>query len=368
MKILKRMLYTILILIAALVVGIFVFVQQDQFGKIPSGERLERIEKSPNYKNGQFQNLSETPQLTSDKSVVVQLYKFLTDKIDNLRPTKPIPTVKTDLKKLSKDENILVWLGHSGYFMQIEGKTFLVDPALLSGSPVPFFNKMFNGADAYRPEDIPAVDYLIITHDHWDHLDYETIKPLKNRIGKVVTGLGVGSHFEYWGFAKEKIVELDWMEQAPFEQIKLTALPARHFSGRGLRSKKTLWVSFMLETPTKTIYIGGDSGYDTFYKEIGQQFPNIDLAILENGQYDKDWAYIHILPEQIPQAIKDLNPKRVLGVHNSKFALAKHAWTEPLELLYQNAQKGNFRLLTPRIGEIVNLNNENQTFEKWWDK
>ncbi len=350
-----------------LVVGVW-FVNQPKFGKNPSGERLERIKKSPNYQNGAFKNLSETPQLTSDKPMVVQLYKFLTDKIDNLRPATPIPTVKTDLKNLSKDENILVWLGHSGYFMQIDGKTFLIDPTLLSGSPVSFFNKMFDGANAYLPEDIPTVDYLIITHDHWDHLDYETVQQLKPRIGKVVTGLGVGSHFEHWEFAKENIVELDWNEQTTFGNIKLTALPARHFSGRGIVRDKTLWASFILETPTKTIYIGGDSGYDTFYKEIGKQFPNIDLAILENGQYNTDWAYIHILPEQIPQVVKDLNPKRVLGVHNSKFALAKHDWREPLELLYQNAQKENFRLLTPKIGDIIDLNNENQTFEKWWEE
>ncbi len=362
------MLYITLILIAVLVVGLLIFINQPKFGKNPSGERLERIKKSPNYQDGGFKNLSETPQLTSDKPMVVQLYKFFTDKIDNLRPATPIPTVKTDLKNLSKDENILVWLGHSGYFMQIDGKTFLIDPTLLSGSPVSFFNKMFDGSNAYLPEDIPAVDYLIITHDHWDHLDYETVQQLKPRIGKVVTGLGVGSHFEYWEFAKENIVELDWHEQTTFGNIKLTALPARHFSGRGIVRDRTLWASFMLETPTKTIYIGGDSGYDTFYKEIGKQFPNIDLAILENGQYDKDWAYIHILPEQIPQVVKDLNPKRVLGVHNSKFALAKHDWREPLELLYQNAQKENFRLLTPKIGDIIDLNNENQTFEKWWDK
>lgn len=224
------------ILALILVVGVW-FINQPKFGKNPSGERLERIKKSPNYQDGGFKNLSETPQLTSDKPMVVQLYKFFTDKIDHLRPATPIPTVKTDLKNLSKDENILVWLGHSGYFMQIDGKTFLIDPTLLSGSPVSFFNKMFDGSNAYLPQDIPAVDYLIITHDHWDHLDYETIKQLKPRIGKVVTGLGIGSHFEYWGFAEENIVEMDWNEQTSFGNIKLTALPARHFSGRGLQRK-----------------------------------------------------------------------------------------------------------------------------------
>ncbi len=365
-KIIKKIMYLFLAIIALLIVVGVWFVNQPQFGKNPSGERLARIEKSPHYKDGKFQNLSETPQFTGNKNIVMALLEFFTKNSPYRVPKNSIPNVKTDLKKLDPNDNSLVWFGHSGYYMQLDGKKFLIDPTLISASPISFYNKPFNGSSGYRPEDIPTVDYLIITHDHWDHLDYQTIISLKNRIGKVITSLGVGSHFEYWGFTKEQIIELDWQEKIQFENFTLTCLPARHFSGRGLSPKKTLWSSFMLESLSKTIYIGGDSGYDDFYKEIGRKFPKIDWAILENGQYDADWALIHILPEQIPQVIKDLNPKHVLAVHNSKYALSKHAWREPLDKIYENAQKNGFNLATPKIGEIVQLNNENQSFEKWW--
>lgn len=360
------MMYLFLVVIALLVVLGVWFINQPQFGKNPSGERLARIEKSPNYKDGKFQNLSETPQFTGNKNFITVFFDFFFQKSANLTPKNPIPTVKTDLNSLNPNENLLVWFGHSGYYMQLDGKKYLIDPTLVSASPVSWFNAPFQGSSVYSPEDIPAVDFLIITHDHWDHLDYQTVKVLKDRIGKVVTSLGIGAHFEHWGFAKEQIIELDWQEKAHFEDVTVTCLPARHFSGRGLSPKKTLWSSFMLQSPTQTIYIGGDSGYDTFYKDIGKQFPKIDWAILENGQYNTDWALIHILPEEIPQAIKDLKAKHILAVHNSKYALSKHSWYEPLNAIYEAAQKEQFHLATPKIGEIVRLNESNQPFEKWW--
>lgn len=367
MKIIKTMLYIITSIIVVLIFGGLLFMNQKKFGRLPKGERLARIEKSPNYKNGEFQNLSETPLMTSNKSLPVALYEFVFNRVKDLEPNAPIPTAeKPDLKNLNKDD-ILVWLGHSAYYIKVDGKSFLIDPTLVSASPVPFAGKAFKGSSLFLPDDIPYIDYLIITHDHWDHLDYETITSIKNRVGKVITALGVGEHFEYWDFPKDKIIELDWYDDySSTSEIKITSLPARHGSGRGLIQRKTLWSSFMLETPSQTIYIGGDSGYDSFYKEIGKQFPNIDLAILENGQYDEDWRYIHILPEELPKAIKDLSPKKVLTFHNSKYALGKHAWYEPLDKVYENAQKENFNLLTPMIGEIVELKNDNQTFRKWW--
>ena len=362
------MFYILLITIAVAVVVVFVFMQQPQFGKLPSGARLERIKKSPNYKDGKFQNLSHTPLLASGKSMPQAFWEFLFEKKnENLVPKQPIPTQKTDLFSLNPNENVLVWLGHSSYFMQVEGKKYLIDPVLITASPIPFGVKMFEGSAVYQPNDIPAVDYLIITHDHYDHLDYETIKQLKERIGKVITTLGVGEHLEYWGFSAENITELDWNENVSLENnVRITALPARHSSGRTFIQKKTLWASFMLETSAKTIYIGGDSGYDFFFKEIGKKFPNIDLAIMENGQYNTDWQYIHLVPEDLISAIKDLKPKRVLAFHNSKLALAKHAWYEPLDNIFQNAQREQINLATPMIGQVVDLENGEEKFEKWW--
>lgn len=173
------------IVAVAVIVG-FVFVNQPSFGRAPQGERLERIKKSPHYKDGEFRNLHSTMMMTSQKGRLGAFWGFLFKQETDLRPEKEIPVTKTDLSKISKDENVLVWFGHSSYFIQIDGKRILVDPVFCGASPVSFVNKPFKGADAYKPADMPEIDYLVISHDHWDHLDYETVMQLKNRVDKVV--------------------------------------------------------------------------------------------------------------------------------------------------------------------------------------
>ena len=206
------------------------------------------------------------------------------------------------------------------------------------------------------PDDMPDIDYLVISHDHWDHLDYNTVKKLKDRIGAVICPLGVGEHFEYWGFDKERLIELDWNEDANLAPgFMIHCLPARHFSGRRLTANQSLWASFLLEAPSQKIYIGGDGGYDTHYAEIGNRFPGIDLAILENGQYNEEWSLIHLMPQYMAQTARDLKAKRVLTVHHSKYALAKHRWDEPLKNAEEMKNKDSLNVLIPEIGEVVAL-------------
>ncbi|MDU1906141.1 MAG: MBL fold metallo-hydrolase [Dysgonomonas sp.] len=365
----KRIMFIILAIIAALIVAVIIFTNQSNFGKTPQGERLDRVKKSVNYKDGKFQNLHETPQLTSDKGFAMILLDFLFKKKDRLEPVTELPTVKTDLKTLDRSSDVLIWFGHSSYLMQVDSIRILVDPVLSgAASPVSFVNKPFKGADIYKPEDIPEVDYLLISHDHWDHLDYKTVMNLKDRVGKVICSLGVGEHFEYWGFEKSNIIELDWNESADLgNDFNIHCLPARHFSGRGVSPNQSIWSSFLFETPSRKIYVGGDSGYDTHFADIGSRFPDIDLAILENGQYDKDWKYIHLLPEQIPQAFKDLRAKKLFTVHHSKFALGNHPWDEPLKKITTSAERDSIDLIQPMIGEVVNLNDSTYTINKWWE-
>lgn len=367
-KKLRKMLYITLGLVGVLLLGTLIFIHQPQFGKNPTGERLKRIQGLPNYKNGRLQNLSETPEISSDKNIIELTWDFLFKRNKNLSPSDAIPIVKTDLKTLPLSENLLVWLGHSSYYIQLDGKRFLIDPTLVSASPIDFFNQAFKGADFYKPEHMPEIDYLIITHDHWDHLDYHTIKAMKSRIKQVITGIGVGEHFEYWGFSPSQIIEMNWNEQVNLlDDIKITSLPARHYSGRGILRGKTLWASFMLQSKEKTIYIGGDSGYDEFYKQIKEQFSSIDFAILENGQYGEDWVYIHSLPRDFKEIAKILNAKYTLGFHNSKYALANHHWKEPMEKAVESAKQNGQTLLTPKIGEIVYLDDRPQNFSHWWE-
>lgn len=353
---LKKM-YISLAIIGILILSVVIFINLPRFGRLPSGERLKKVEQSSNYRNGEFRNQSPTPQLTSDKSRARTMFDFLFEKRERNRPDAAMTAVKSDLKSLPTDENLIVWFGHSSYFLQIDGKRLLIDPVFYDASPVSFFNKPFDGTDIYKAEDMPDIDYLVITHDHWDHLDYKTVIKLKDRIGKVICPLGVGEHFEYWGYGADKLIELDWGEQSePDSSHTFYCLPTRHFSGRSFKANQTLWASFILKTPTKTLYISGDGGYDSHFKEIARQYPHIDLALMENGQYNRDWRYIHLMPDDLVRAIKDLNPHNVMAGHNSKYALAKHPWDEPMNKIAAVAAKDSIPLLSPIIGEVVYLN------------
>ena len=360
--------FIVFLVLAGFAIVVFAYMQLPRFGRLPRGERLKLIQQSPNFKDGIFQNLNPTPQLAEDARFSQMLRDMFFSK--NRRPPGRIPSVKTDLKSLEPDEDVLVWFGHSSYFMQLDGKKILVDP-VFSGHASPFFFsvKAFPGTDIYTPDDFPEIDYLVITHDHWDHLDYKTIRKLRPKIKKVITGLGTGEHIERWGYKKNQIFENDWYGEFSAEEgFRVTTTPARHFSGRGFRHKRTLWVSFVFQTPTHKLFIGGDGGYDNHFAEIGEKYGPFDLVILENGQYNNNWKYIHMMPEQVLQAAKDLNAKRLFPVHSSKFALANHPWDEPLKRITELGSNSEIPLVTPKIGEKVNLNNITQSFEKWWEK
>ena len=367
-KIFKRIIVTLLGIVLVITIGVIVFINQADFGKTPRGERLERLKLSPNYKNDKIQNKTSTSTFTSSESSDESVSDLALEQQVELLPETDIPTIKTDLKKLSRDEDLLVWFGHSSLFIQTEGKRFLVDPVLVIASPVSFINKPFKGTEIYKPEDIPEIDYLVITHDHWDHLDYKTVVELKDRIGKVICGLGVGENFEHWGFDKDRIIELDWHENVNLDNgFVINCLPARHFSGRSLTRDKTLWASYMIQSPTKNIFISGDTGYDSHFAEIAKEFPQIDLVILENGQYNEAWNKIHLTPDKMIQAAKELNGERLMTYHNSKYALSRHSWYEPLINISEANEKDSLNLITPMIGETVYLNDSLQTFNKWWE-
>ncbi|MCL7987276.1 MBL fold metallo-hydrolase [Sphingobacterium sp. lm-10] len=359
---------TTLVIISALLIATMSYMQQNKFGKNPSGARLERIKHSPNYRDGQFQNLSKTTTLADGHNYFEVLYTSYIKYKPRKYPIDSIPSIKTDLLSLPVEENLLVWFGHSSYFIQIDGKRILVDPVFSgNASPIPGTVKSFNGTDIYAVSDLPNIDYLFISHDHYDHVDYETLIALKEKTMNVICGLGVGAHLEHWGYDSNKIFEGDWGDRIVLGS-GFTAFveSARHFSGRGFSTNKTLWASYVLHTPTMKIYMGGDSGYDRHYAEIGNKHGSFDLAILDNGQYDEAWKYIHHLPEDVLKAANDLRAKRILPVHSSKFVLGSHDWDEPLSKITELNKSYNIPLLTPMIGEVVYLNDKDQQFTSWW--
>jgi len=359
--------YILLFVLVTVTLTTVIILNQTSFGKPATGERLNRIQKSPNFKDGQFQNLSFTPTFAED----VSKWEMIRDGIFKISkrkaPTTDLPSVKTNLLSLDPQQNVLVWFGHSSYFIQIDGKRVLVDPVFSgSASPFSFMVKSFKGSDVYTPDDFPGIDYLFITHDHWDHLDHKTVLKLKSKVGKVITSLGTGAHLEHWGFDPAKITELDWNEKTvPDSGFQVTATSGRHFSGRGFKRNQSIWSSFVLQTPTKKIFIGGDSGYDTHFAKIGAEHGPFDLALLECGQYNKSWKYIHMMPEQTVQAAIDLKSRTMMPVHWGKFALSLHAWDEPIERVTKEAKRLNVPIAHPMIGEVLDLNHLEPTTE-WW--
>ncbi|MDL2323245.1 MBL fold metallo-hydrolase [Bacteroidales bacterium OttesenSCG-928-A17] len=360
--------WIILSVIALIAIAVVTFFNLPKFGSVSKGERLERVKASSNYRNGSFQNLHETKQVTSEGGILSAMGDFLFSKKERLEPESALPVMKPDLSNLDRKEDLLVWFGHSSYLFQIDGYRILVDPVFFDASPVSFYNKPFKGTNVFKPEDIPDIDFLVISHDHWDHLDYQTVTALKERIGTVVCGLGVGQHFERWGFDKSAIVEMDWNENHSFDNgLTIHCLPTRHFSGRSPKLNQSLWASYLIDTKQHKIYIGGDGGYDSHYADIGNRFEDIDLAILENGQYSENWKYIHLLPGNIVPAFNDLKAKRLFTVHHSKYALANHPWDEPIKNVVSFAKQNSINLLLPMIGEKVKLIDDQPYINKWWE-
>ena len=335
-------------------------------GKPPSGKHLEKLKQSPNYKKNAFQNLSHTPMKPDDISYWKMTKEFFKKNKDK-QPPRPLPSVKTDLVNLNSSKPVIVWFGHSSYLIRIENKNFLIDP-VFSGNAAPFsfMIKAFPGTNIFKPEDMPVIDYLILTHDHYDHLDFKTIRKLRNKASNIYCSLGVSSHLKYWGFDINKITEMDWWDSIQLnENISLTGAPARHFSGRGIKRGQTLWSSFILKTKDHNLYLGGDSGYDSHFKEIGDKYGPFDIAILEAGQYNAMWPFIHMMPEETVQAVVDLKAGSLLPVHWGKFSLALHAWDEPIKRVIEKARSLNIKVHTPKIGQPLILDDHFQS-ENWW--
>ncbi|SHL02085.1 L-ascorbate metabolism protein UlaG, beta-lactamase superfamily [Selenomonas ruminantium] len=348
------------------------FVNRPEFGRPPQGARLARMEASPHYMNGQFQNLVPV-QVMNEKSGenrFVATAKFLFGDKSQLSPKEAMLSDKTDLKTLDVSQDAVVWMGHSTFFLQLGGRRILIDPVFSSyASPVFFINKAFPGSNIYTAADMPEIDVLAISHDHWDHLDYPTVMALKPKIKNIVCPLGVGEYFEQWGFDLSIIHEEDWDTEIRLaDDFSVHILPSQHFSGRFLRRNPTLWCGMAFVTPVRKVYYTGDGGYGEHFKAIGQKFGGFDLMLGENGQYNMAWHAIHMLPEETAQAAVDVGARILLPAHGGKFALSRHPWQEPYRELTRFSQGREYKMLTPEIGEVAYLDSgSTQNFGPWWE-
>ena len=346
----------------------YAFFQQPLFGQHPEGDRLSLAERSANYRNGTFHNQIDSPLHTSGSSELSILLDGLVSEPGQPRPEGEIPSTKTDLKALDANEDLVIWLGHSSYFVQLGGKRILLDPVFSeNAAPIPMANRAFAGTSIYSAEDMPGIDVLLITHDHYDHLDYPSIIALQPKVRQVVAGLGVGTHFEAWGYPADRISEVDWYDTVSLDGLNIYATPARHFSGRTFDRNRSLWVGYALTTDSSRIFFSGDSGYAQHFAEVGNRYGPFDWATLDAGQYDPRWANVHMTPEQAAQAAEDLSTAAFTPGHVGRFSIAPHDWNDPFIRITAASQGRSYALWTPIIGSPIHLDGREQAFAPWWE-
>ena len=341
------------------------------FGTSPDQEQTQTFLKSKQYNSETRMFQNRRPGLIAKAREEAMSLSFIWEWFQggvDSTPTEKLPESKVDMTAFLSESNKLkfIWLGHSSLLLNFQGKIILIDPVFSgSASPVSFVARRFQ-PPVITLKDLPKIDVILISHDHYDHLDMKTIKFFRNKEVTFVTPLGVGSHLAGWGVNKDKIVEKDWMASYSFKGVKFTATPAQHFSGRGLSDEnKTLWASWVIQSGKYRIFFSGDSGYDQHFKVIGDTFGPFDIAFMENGQYDANFTAGHMLPEQVAVAYKELKAKKVFPIHWGMFALNRHPWYEPPKRLVK-ALKVKADILTPRIGFLYDLDRP-VTLEKWWN-
>ena len=359
--------HTLFLLVILIGMAYLVHTLWFEFGRKPSTTQLETRAHSGQFRAGVFQNEIDTPSQTGEFSYSKLIRELIHPSSTHRKPPAAIPSEKINLHSLLQQAPSIVWFGHSSYLLTLDGFTILVDPVMSGHSaPLPFLINSFKGTDIYSVDDLPPIDVLLITHDHYDHLDYDTVKRLKPKVKQVITPLGCGEHLRFWGYDANIITELNWHASIAIGNQIITATPARHFSGRAFGRNTTLWASYVLQSTTHKLYLGGDSGYGPHFKAIGEQYGPFDLALLESGQYNPAWAFIHMMPEETVQAAQDLNARVLMPVHWGKFVLSLHDWNEPIQRLTAAAQQHNQTIFTPTLGKAMPLHGDHPN-NPWWE-
>lgn len=340
-----------------------------QFGGKITKELKRQYANSPNWDENKFNNLEETTINVNFHSLPKILYKQFFDTHERI-PSKSLPIQSFDKASFltPSDKAKFIWYGHSVLLMRINNKTVLIDPMLgPNASPIgPFSTKRFSDNTLDLIDQFPPIDLLLLTHDHYDHLDLASFEKLMPKVKQYFVAMGTARHLTHWGIHPNLIKEFDWWDHQSFEGIDITFTPSRHFSGRGLTDRaQSLWGGWVFATENEKIYFSGDGGYGTHFKEIGEKLGPFDFGIMECGQYNENWHQIHMYPEESVQAGDDTKSEKIMPVHWCGFSLAQHSWTEPVERFTKEAKKQNIPFLTPELGEIFSY--ESSDTSNWWE-
>lgn len=369
-SILKVIAITVGIVILVLIVcgSLFLYLSP-QFGGRPNAEQKKKYALAPNYSNGKFINQTNT-EMHMDLATIASVLRDQVKGIPNSRPSSPLPIVPVDSLYIQENmANSIIWFGHSSFFVKLNGLNILIDP-MFGDAPAPHpmvGGKRFEYELPIIPEKLPEIEVVVYSHDHYDHLDYSSVRKLKDKVKQFYVPLGVGAHLKAWGIANEKIHEMNWDDSVKYNGITFICTPARHFSGRSLTDRNaSLWSSWVIKSSDINLYFSGDSGYGPHFKTIGKTYGPFDLALLECGQYDKRWENIHMLPEQTVMAAKDVQAKLFMPIHWGAFRLAMHPWTDPIERVGKSAKEIGIPYIAPKIGEVVKIGEGDGSVAYWW--
>ncbi|WP_025739782.1 MBL fold metallo-hydrolase [Aquimarina pacifica] len=367
------MLIFFVLLIVVLIVLYFLFVKfYPSFGGDMSEKSLQQYATSENYKEGRFVNKQDVPKDLGFSEMMGLAYTFFTTKVPKGRPKDDLQVQKVDSTKVAdyNGDARLIWYGHSAFLLQIENKNILLDPMFGKvAAPHPWLGEnRFNKEMPLTINKLPQIDAVIISHDHYDHLDYESIIKLKEKVKRYFVPLGVGIHLEAWGIDKNQIVELDWWQETLFDDLKLVCTPAQHFSGRKIgKNQTTLWSSWVIQSQFENIFFSGDGGYGKHFSEIGAKYGPFDIGLMECGQYNEKWADIHCMPEETAQAGVDVQAKKIMPIHWAGFKLALHSWTDPIIRVRKKSNELNLPMIAPKIGQPVIVKDSTTVYQDWWD-
>ena len=336
------------------------------FGSRPEGERLERVQRSPEWRDGRFVN----PQPIWTNSFAAWRRFLFGSSIAGTEPDEPVPISRAAISVLARPPESglrVTWFGHSSALIEIDGGCVLIDPLWSErASPVPWTGPRRWYPPPLALADLPPVDAVLISHDHYDHLDRGSIVAMKSWRTIFVVPLGVGAHLASWGIPAERIVELDWWQTARVGGLELTATPARHKSGRFVgQQDQTLWAGYAIVGAQHRVWYSGDTGFHREFASIGQRLGPFDVALVDAGQYDANWPDTHLGPELAVEAAREVRSTSMIPVHWGLLKLAEHPWTEPPERVLRAARNLPLEVFVPRPGESVEPSRHRPSLP-WW--